>query len=240
MSKQKGVGLAEILISLFLASLIMTALMSHYIKTKQHYIQLQAAIDDDAEKLLVADFMRDSIRQAGFTPCIGIEHLISFDHRYGEKNFKSFEIHDQALVIHRMNPSFDSVVTQSKITEIVATNTQKFHIERPILIADCMHAEVQNITSVIQTSSNQVITIAHPLLFEYVPPIYIGEWLEEQFFVRASRGLFYRSHHTDELTDQIKNMSVKRLPHANGTVLSVVLNSDNGHPLLLETKVRSQ
>lgn len=234
-------GLTEILVSLFLASLIMTALMNHYIKTKQHYVHLQGAIEDDTNMQLVADFMRNSIRQAGFTPCLGIERLITIDKRDGHDHLKALEIHDQAaLLINRMSPYFDTILTISNSTQLLATHTKKLHSSHPILIADCTHAEVQNVVRVIQIPAGQLVTLSQPLSFEYTPPIYIGEWLEEQFFVGASGGIFYQGHHTDELSHQVKNMSAKRLIESKGIMVHVSLRSDKTHTLNLDTMVRAQ
>ena len=103
MNKQRGVGLPEVMISLLLASLIITALMNHYINVKQHYFHLQSVMDETMELQLVADFMRDSIRQAGFTPCVSVEHLTTLDQRNGHEHLLAIEV-DTVLSIHRMSP----------------------------------------------------------------------------------------------------------------------------------------
>lgn len=233
MNNQKGVGLAEILISLLLSSLIMTALMHQYIKIKQHYVRMQALLEQDTEMQLAIDVMRDSIRQAGFAPCLGIDRLMTVD------KLKGLEIKGHELFIHRMSSSFETILTINNATKILTTHTNNHLFSRPILIADCVHAEIQTVKNVQITHAGKLINLSQPLLFDYTPPIYVGEWLDEQFFVPPAGGLFYKVQHADELTHVIKKMLVKRLA-GNPAFVSVSLQTDRAHSIDIETRVRAQ
>ena len=235
MHSQEGSGLTEVMISLFLATLIMTALMNHYICVKRHYLHLQTTMDDAMELQLASDVLRDSIRQAGFTPCMRIDHLISLDHRNGRENILAIES-DSELHINRMNPYFDSVLNIVNSTQILATHENTIRAASAILIADCYHAEMQLVSEVNQMQREQLITLNSPLIFTYQSPVYIGEWLQERYFIGPQGGLFYEKNHAEELTSVITSMSVKH----DKTYIQISLEMDNERKIELETKVRAQ
>ncbi len=234
MNKQQGFGLPEVMISLLLTSLIITALMNHYLSTKQYYSHLQSSMDESMELQLVSDFMRDSIRQAGFTPCLSVDHLITLDQRDGHGNLSAIEIGAE-LKINRMSPWFDVMLDRSNSTQILLTRNNTIRDDRPILIADCYHAEVQRVLGVTNTANGQMVTLANPLVFTYQPPVYVGEWLQERFFIRQARGLFYQRDHADELTPLVKTMSL----NLKTNLVQVNLGLDGDRELEFETRVRA-
>lgn len=225
-NKQQGIGLPEVMISLLLASLIIIALMNHYISIKQHYSRLQSSVDDAMELQWAGDIIRDSIRQAGFTPCLNVEHLIT-------ENLAAIEV-DVDLKINRMSSRFNMVLNNSNPSRILLTSTTLLHDDRSVLIADCYHAEVGRVLEVKHSSNGQMVVLANPLIFVYQPPVYVGEWVQERFFIRQSKGLFYQRDHTDELTPLVKNMLVKQTKN----LVKVILVLKNGMDLELETRIR--
>lgn len=235
-NKQKGVGLPEIMIGLLLASLIMMGLMNLYSMTKRHYLQLQTTLDDATELQLATDLIRDSIRQAGFTPCLSINHLVAMDQRDGHENITGISSGSSQLRVNRMSSEFNLVENAPSSTQLLVTGITTLHVNQPIIIADCYHAEVQSIAQI----NGQIIQLSKPLAFTYQPPVYIGEWIEEQFFVRSKGGLFYHRNHTDELTPQVKTMSARLERKQSGTLVFVSLGLDDMHTVDLETKVRAQ
>ena len=240
---QNGAGLPEIMVSLFIASLIMTALIQHYISTKQHYIHLQSTLDDATELQLSIDYLRNSIHQAGFTPCLSINQLLTFDNRDGQEPLAAMYLRPGGpplLQINRMSAYFDTIISLTSATEILASRTKLLRPEHPIVIADCQHAEVHTIREISHTETTQFITLKNPLAFQYEEPIYIGEWVEEQFFVRKQRGLFYHHHHhTDELTTQVKSMLPTVQDTPVGLLVQVVLGVDHEHIIQIDTRVRA-
>ncbi len=213
----------------------MTALMTHYISTKQHYYHLQTSLDEAMALQLASDLLRDSIRQAGFTPCLSINQLITLNHLDGQENVKALDV-SIGLRINRMSPHFNVVLAVSSPTQLLTTRDSPLHTTQLVLVSDCYHAEVLRVRDVHLTSSGQVVTLSHPLAFTYQTSAYIGEWLQERFFVRPQGGLFYHRKHTDELTPFVKTMSVT-LHHR---LASVNLGLDAGRSLTLDTKVRAQ
>lgn len=247
MNNQQGFGLSELLIALLLASLVTICLMRHYLNTKQQYRHLQAALEQSIDLQLVTDMIRNSVRRAGFTPCLGIDHLISRDERNEHKKLVAIEIGrdgDSSLHLNRMSEYFDTVLQIMSSTELLASHSQSLHRGQSILIADCYHAEVQTINQIKQTSVGQRITIAKPLDFTYHEPIYVGGWLEETYSIhtnpRRQGTLFYHLHHAEELTTVVHNISSHLEVHRGWALLQVILGLDRAKLLTLETMVRTR
>jgi Tfp pilus assembly protein PilW len=60
----------------------MAALIQFYLTSKQHYLQTEKVLEAGFEVQWVMDLLSDSIRRAGFTPCLGLDHLTVVDHRH--------------------------------------------------------------------------------------------------------------------------------------------------------------
>ena len=236
MNNQTGAGLPEVLISLFLACLIMTALMNHYLCTKSHYDHLQTALDEAMELQLAVDIMRDSIRQAGFTPCMSVDQLTTLDHRDGNQHLMAINRVETELQINRMSAYFDLLKSMSTSTQLWVTHEKTLHIAQSIIIADCYHAEVHRVMDVRQIVGGQIITLDNPLAFTYQSPVYVGEWLQERFFVPSQGGLSYHRHHTEQLTPLVKRISI----HVNKALVQVKLGLSDARTLALDTKVRAK
>ncbi|WP_133127049.1 hypothetical protein [Legionella nagasakiensis] len=242
--KEQGFGLPELLISLLLASFIILALVNQYVGAKRHDRFTQYAIEQALELQLVTDLMRDSIRRAGFTPCLNINHLITIDRRNGHKNLQAIEIkHAQQDSIHiqRMDEAFDLMIHINNPTEFMIRKSM-FKSSQVVLISDCMHAEIHQIKAVKSHQNGQRITLSEPLLFNYQKPIFVGEWLQERFYIHPKKGeaaLFYRLNRADELASFIKSMRVHLKQSGRYLVLAVILGLSHGQEIQFETSVRS-
>ena len=246
MNRQEGVGLSELLIALLLASLTTMVLMRHYLNTKQQYSHIQTALEQSIDLQLVTDLIRDSARRAGFTPCSGIDHLMTIDRRKSRRKIVAIEVGrdgDPSLHINRMSEHFDTVIKALGPAELLTSDLQTMYRGQSILVADCYHAEVQSISQLRHTAVGQRITLAEPLVFTYQDPIYIGEWLEETFYIHpggASQGsLFYHLHHAEELTTVVHQLSAHMETYHGRTLLQVTLGLDNMQTVKLETMVRT-
>jgi len=242
MANQQGLGLPELLIALLLASFTTMALMRHYLNTKQQYHDIQVALEQSIELQWVTDLIRDSVRKAGFTPCSSIDSLTTIDQRSTHQKLVAIDL-SSSLRMNRMSEHFDRVLQLVTPMELLTTNHQPLHHNQSIIIADCYHAEVQNIRQVRHSTVGQSITLAQPLAFTYYAPIYVGEWLEETYFIHhhSSRQgtLFYHRHHAEELTTAIHNMSARQERHKGRTLLQIIFELDNAHQLVLDTMLRT-
>lgn len=246
MKYEQGFGLIEIMITVLLASLIIIILMQHYLNSKQFYLNAQISLEREFELQLVSDLIRDSVRRAGFTPCVNINYLQSIDRRSNRTQLRAIETDvgkRRALHFNRMSESFTSVLQIISPTRLLVSSGQSYAIKGSVLLADCYHAEVQQILSLQHTIKGIVMTFPHPLAFHYVEPIYVGEWVEEAFFIQKNRqkklALFYRSNHAEELTAVINKLTAYVNFAQGKTLLAVSLDLNNAQSLTIETAVRT-
>jgi hypothetical protein len=243
---QKGLGLPELLIALVLASFITTGLMHNYLVTKKQYTTIQKKLECDIDLQLVTDLIRESVRQAGFTPCLSLDHLVTRDQREKHKPLVAVDFGLSPkpwLRLSRMSPRFDMVLDVVTSTQLLATSNQPLHRDQSIMIADCYHGEVHNIIGIEPTPQGQSITLSKPLAFEYHQPIYIADWLEERYFIRSGHTgestLFYQYQHAEELTAAIHTFSTRVVNIKEHRVLQLILGMDNAPAIKIETMIRA-
>ncbi len=215
MRMQQGTSLAEMLVALVSSSVLILTLMNQYLGVKRHYQRVEHGLETAMDVQLVYDLMRDSIRQAGFTPCIGVDYLTSIDTRNRRQGLASIEMQSEdgaGFQISHMNTRYGLLTSQLSQTSWIAKHDMSYLRHASVLISDCYHAEVHTIDDIRLVNGHSEITLGQPMVYDYVPPIYIGEWLEEGFFVRQG-ALFYSLRHVGKLSQAINDGSVSLSQH---------------------------
>lgn len=242
MSRQYGVSLTELMISLCLSSLLMMALIQTWLTGNRQYNQSQVVLEQGFELQLVNELIRDSVRLAGFTPCIGITHLITKDRRDKPQRlvavgFESGNSH--SITLARMGGDFVNVVKQIGPSRLLVDGGHSFNIGNAIVIADCFHAEVHVVADSQKTPRGWIVTLEKPLDFDYSLPFYLGEWLEERFYIQKNRegksALYYGTIHREELTDLINDLSIQQ----QSSLVRITLRLTKGGDIILDTQVRT-
>jgi Tfp pilus assembly protein PilW len=229
MKTLKGGGLIELFIALALASFMLVTLLRHYLECKKYYLTLQTAIEDDLELQMVTSLIRNSIRRAGFTPCLNIESLKT---NYPIRAIEIENVPLPSLHINRMSEQFNTILHVIDAVSLMSSKDERLHREQTVLIADCYHAEVNHIAQVSSTSLGQWITLSKPLLFQYDASSYIGPWLEETYVFKKT--LFYHAQHAEELTKALQGMENQR----EGSIVHTTLRL-NRKKINLYTRIRT-
>lgn len=203
-SQNQGLGLVEVMIGLLLSSLILSGLVHHFIQSKSEYMFLHTQIENTLERSLLENLIRDSIKSAGFTPCIGLNHLKTMDTREFQP-LHAVLLKNNELVINHMSEQFSFVSIENPVELKVPQGT--YTLDKAVIIADCFHAEVQKIMETSNRHNEQILHLFHPLYYKYTPPVYIGEWISEHFFVK-SETLYYQLQRIDKLYDPIHSIQV--------------------------------
>lgn len=245
-NNQSGVSLTELMLSLALSSFLMTALLQHYIGVKRHYNDVQQRLDQHFELQLVSELIRDSVRMAGFAPCTGIDRLTVRDSRSGQFSPAAITVEGgpfPALKLARMSEHFSVVIKYLSPTRLLLEDNKVYDRRYPVMVADCFHAEVLQIANSQTTGEGQLVTLQKPLRFDYRPPFYLGEWLEERFFIGKNRegkpALFYEANDREELTAYITRLAAKRITIKSNILVQVNLGLAKGKSVLIETTVRT-
>lgn len=242
MNSQKGLGLPEVCIALLLASFITMALVHHYLSIKQQYCLLQKHIEQAIELQLVSELVRKSSRLAGFTPCLSVDHLIAMDERHEPKKLASIEKYKSSLKINRMSEYFNTLLETSDLHHLKLSVEQRFHEGQSIIIADCYHAEVHKINRIYFSGEEQGIVLDKNMVFSYHPPVYVGAWIEETYFIHeknlAEGTLYYHRQHAEELSRLIHSIMVRIKTYKKGRLIHIMLGLDDNKSLEIDTRLR--
>ena len=242
--KQCGLSLVEIMFSLLLSSILLILLMQQYLSARQHFQRVYLQLEQEIDLQLVVVLMRDSVRQAGFTPCAGVAHLSCLDHRDTQHQLQAIQFEaTNSLRLSRMSEHFSSVMALVNANQLMIEKDIIYKPGSTVLIADCYHAEVQTVTKTYQTRAGQIVELASPIAFSYKQPFYLGAWLEEHYFIKPnSRGqlaLFYKLTRAEHLTDIIRQFAVQWVTKNNQLLLKIKMELINGNPIVLLTKIRA-
>jgi hypothetical protein len=243
---QLGLSLIELMLGLSLSTLIITALLQHYLSTKNQYKQTQLLLEQAFELQLITNLIRDSTRSAGFTPCHSIGSLHTTDDHHSSNPIVPIQTSVgllQSLHFNRMSEHFSRVKRIMSATELLVNSGQHYHSGQQIMIADCFHAEVKKILQAYIRRDGILLIFQKPLLFKYESLSYLGAWIEEEFFIKSnSQGnlsLFYKTNHSEELSTHVTNLVAHLKTSQDGTLLQVKLYLNDKKLWLIETKVRA-
>lgn len=235
MNKQAGMSLSEVLVSLFLSSIIFASLMQFYCNSKDHYLKAEKILAEELDLKWVSELLSDSIRRAGFTPCIGLDQLAVIDTRPHTPSIHGLKIEmssPQIIQINRMSEYFSKVVSVQNTRHLITSDPVLVHKKHPLLIADCDHAEIHQIDSMVPHAEGFLIILKKPLQFNYSASTYVGEYIEEQWFIKKNieggSGLYYRSFQTEELTPLVKSLEIHHQRRVDRSLIEVVLGLANG------------
>lgn len=242
MKSHRGYSLIELLVALVSSSVLMLILINQYMSVKQHYKTIQKNLEIALDGQLLVDLIRNTVWQAGFTPCVSIDRLISRDSRDPLHKIRSVDVNADKLghgfQVNHMSYQYNILINQISLTEWTSTRDFVLTRQRPVLIADCHHAEVHALRSVRNRSDSLEISLDKPLRYTYEPPIYIGEWVEEHFFVRSGT-LYYQSSHAEAISDSVLDMSVSFKGQHGKKLLRILLSLNNNQSVFIDTALRT-
>lgn len=236
---QQGTSLIELMISLTLAVSIMTLVSQQYVQIKQQFLAAQTTLHHLARLQLALTTVRSSIQKAGFTPCMPLDVLESFDPRSHQPlhaiDFKSSDptwlstshMQDNLMLV-------DKIIHQQLI---YSTTNPSPILQGPLLLADCHHAEV---LSEFQQQGS-LIKLQHPLTFTYYPPIYLGEWIVDSFGLPSGqqriKSMFYQHRHRETLLSNVKTMHWQVLHRNSHKVMHLELIEEDDANVSLDIQM---
>lgn len=227
--KQHGISLPELLISLLLASVIMTGLMHIYLVCKRQYQDYQTRLEAVLDLQWLSQLLVHSIHQAGFTPCMKLQGLKLEDKRPGKHgSIQAIKVEtgpEPGLTLQYMDGQFEQLLAQPDSNQILVSATKPLSKLSPLLVSDCSHGEIHEIADIAQTRQGQRITLKAPLAFEYRQGGWAGIWVEEKWFIKKNKQtLYYQRGLAAELSSLIHTITIKRQANA----LEVILGLDKG------------
>jgi prepilin-type N-terminal cleavage/methylation domain-containing protein len=230
MREEGGFTLSEMLVSLFITSILFSVLFQVYLSIKDQYTKNQELIEFNIELQWIGELLGHNIRQAGFTPCRRVDHLQSADRRHMDIPLAILQIAQvpaAALEIHRMSNTYSVIMRIIGGQKILISGDIMLSPKYPIIVADCFHAEVHQVASMQRQAGGYLITLSEPMLFDYQLNSYIGNWLEEKWYMKTdSKGhkhFSYRLLHSEELSPLISVFQVLKEMVNDRLVVSILL-----------------
>lgn len=234
MNKQAGFSLFEVLLSIFLASLITLSLMQLYLSSKREYLTTQKLLESSLDLLWVRDLLSDSIRRAGFTPCLGIDQLKVRDTR-GKLAPKMAGLvltsaPQQSLQVYRMSEFFTPVLAIQNSSHLILNEGHLLKTNRLLLLANCEEAEIHKIRSLHKSAQGYLLTLVHPTHFSTTASLYAGEWFEEKWFIKPNakkeNSLYYQLDHAEELSTLVHSLQIKIKTEHQKKLVQVTMGLD--------------
>lgn len=243
-NRQKAFGLVELMLGLFLGTCLLALMARHYLTAKQQSADTTTVMARAYDQQLITELMRTSIRQAGFTPCAPIRWLTDNDNQQAQ-HLEALVLNvgsGKALQISRMSEDFTIIQDVLSTNQLLVEEGLDFRANESVLLADCVHAEIKTIQSIKREGSVWRVTLKTPLHNAYTSPMYIGEWLQERFFIdnnkQGEKALYYQLKHPEELSSHIKSMTVKVEILSEKRLVSLDFILDQGKTWHIETAVR--
>jgi hypothetical protein len=221
------------MVYLVLSIIMIGSLSQIYLVHKQLYRGITREIDTNFDLQWINDLLADGVRRAGFTPCLRVDHLDIVDTRSGSHDIQSFKFESkpkQMLQINRMHEEFAEVAVLNNEYQITTSSKIQVQERYPIVIADCEHAEIHRVLKIEQLTHGSLITLTKPLVFTYPARSYIGEWIEERWFVRSNsrriNALYYQLHQSEELSPLVHSLLTQKRRVKNHDLLDITLGLD--------------
>ncbi|MBN9231839.1 MAG: hypothetical protein BGO90_15255 [Legionella sp. 40-6] len=243
MNKQQGLTLIELMVVMFLATIIMATVFNLYFYVKRNYLQAQEQLSSRFDLYSVKAMILRSVHQAGYTPCTSLEQLTIYDHRSSRNitpSSLSFENKPSGLLeIKRMTERFTEVKNIVTPYEINLAEKRIFKPGHPLIIADCHHAEI---ISRYRQYHNKVI-LEEPLNFVFTDAVYLGEYFEERWFIEKRQNkkasLYYRLSHKEELTPVVNSFAIKAQSTPSAEIIAIDLFWGSGRTYSFLASVRA-
>lgn len=170
---EQGLSLIELLIASTL-SLLLLAIASHFYQKNQETDRYQKGLATIQENGRVAmQILREGIRTAGYVGC-GRSPIISPAIRGDEGK----------IIIRKMNPYTVDLTSSARVglRQLNVSNTQDFKVGDKIVIADCIRAQIAEISSI----KNRQLTLKTAVQYPFSTASEVGRFIESTFYVADS------------------------------------------------------
>jgi len=217
----------------------------YYMQIKAHVSEAKGKLEQALEVQFISDLIRTHVRRSGFSPCMRIEHLMAYDHRYHRSFINAIEMNQHGFMMGRMYEVYERVTSFLDLKRIQVTRNRRLLRKRPLLIADCFHAEIMQSAEIQLKDREQIISFTEPLKFQYHPPVYVGEWVETQFYTEAktheAHNLYYKiQQRTEVLSPLVRAIKIRVFHLKNKMSVSVALHLISDETVVVDTMVQGQ
>jgi type II secretory pathway component PulJ len=219
----QGFSLSEVLICLLLASLVLTGLIKQYAQVYRQDSILNSRLEQTSDLQLVGELLRNSLRRAGFTPCGNLDDL----QNESNSELSAVKFISNSIEIAHMSENYFEF--SSKVDALQFLN-KKTKLQQ-FMITDCFHAVV--VTN--DKSSLGWNAVLNFIESNFIQPIYIGEYVNERFWIKDGKNFYYKFKHSEKLSDYIKSMETSWLEN-NIVQVKFILMDESVQKILVKVR----
>ena len=238
--RERGFTLLECLFGLALVVIILSLITQQYLNLKYCCAHMVQSMQHISRLQMVENLLRSSGHQAGFTPCLPLKYLHSFDPN-SRQPLQAMVISPQSpqrVSFNHMSPTFVSLSPSASPNTFLFADDGISHSNPVLMIADCQHAELLSAYQ-LRGHSIQLSQILH---FVYHPPLYLGEWVSESYWVAVNshgqHALFYQQNqHVDEVVTDVQALNASLVITQVKQYLHLNLDLGQGDTLPLDIRL---
>ncbi|WP_367607334.1 hypothetical protein [Legionella sp. W05-934-2] len=200
-------SLSELLISLFLSTLLGSLLLQQYVSLSENTNRQLTLFKHQFEQTLLSKLITDSIHQAGFLPCGSQSTFDIWDASQSQWiKQQALITKPQQLIATYMDKNFQPLASDYSSMPVVA-KAIGLSPNHAILLTNCRYSELNLIQSVKSMGSQYQIVLAYPSRFVIDEDSYIGLWHQDNFEFQHDT-LFYGDQKRERITQALKEFNV--------------------------------
>ncbi len=195
-----GITLIELLCSLLISSVILSAVIAIYSLVQKHFKQQTALHNLTENSRIVEQLWMTAIHSAAYRGCFKAAkiNISPYYHADVKTGTDAFSIDD-------VDALGDDVLFDMKDNDVIyATNSHNLSVNDDILISDCETLELAKVKNVTISSNNQKITIYKPLNKLYKKFSQINTYQRDSYYI-GNTHRFDQHHQMIYALYQIKN-----------------------------------
>ena len=215
--KNAAFSLSEVLVALFLGSLLTSLALHQFFSVKKQFQYLSHTLHCNLNESLIVDLLRDTVFHAGFTPYGSIEQLQPL-HTEDTRRITAIEPLSSPLhgfIARRMGSSYVPLIR-------IHTNTiavpEFLHIQQnqPLIVCNWCCYQLLTVKNIHRKNDVLYIDLQQPLHDAFQVNSFVGRWIEERYELKQNpqketSGLYYYQHHHNELlVDKWTSFSIRK------------------------------
>jgi|GEM_PF-5627591 len=240
--RRTGFTLLECLIALIITSFLVTAFFRNYLNVKNHFNEREGIETLTEESQIIHSLLETDLQGTGFSGCMQWDnHSPVYDNIQKKwltsplsvrnaddpdlpKNIRErVKPETQVIEIREMDFFLDTLSNTASFgsTHVMLNENENSSLKSNnfVMIADCLHAEVNRIIKITHSNNQKEIQLESPLYFSYDKGSYIGNYKNTIYFVGDTHrtfnnneilyGLYLNeSEKSEEITDFISDMKI--------------------------------
>lgn len=218
----KGFSLSELLIAMFLSSLLMTAMGKAYLSVKSQYRWFNQRLEEMHDNYLLTDWLREQFKLSQFGGCrlsgqtniLGSKMLSANDVALPAVIVRKAKKNSTVIQLNSLSPwTFVKKVWPSSERIILASSSSLLKKGDVVLFSDCLHQISGYISKL--TNNGQTIIVNKPLPKDIQPQAVIGKLQQRYLYIREVREQYslyiFENGRSEELMDDIEALWVTAL-----------------------------